>query len=180
MKKPTHEVHLNTPSSMTHFPKPKKEATKQGSKDDVGFNLDGTTPIVPLLEPHSYEGDSPLRFANEPLPIDKSIPEQHTTKKLPSGKVSYNSVFMPPPPNEKEQKLEDLTPHTTPDVNTETKFKEEEKPLRRSTRSTRWIPGKVTKALKMSAIGIGMLFLPTHIVSESTIPEVPGLQHHQM
>ena len=142
----------------------------QGSKDNVGFNLDGTTPIVPLINEDPYEGEAKLRFGNKPIPIDKDIPVEHTTKTLPHKEVSYNSVFAPVTPNTEEQKLENLTPKKDIDIQPN-KFKEEVKPARRSTRKTRWIPVKA-HAMKMTTLGLGMLFLPTHIIAE---PGPPGL-----
>jgi hypothetical protein len=57
-------------------------------------------------------------------------------------------------------------------------LKEETKPLRRSTR-TKWKPSTFSKALKMTALGIGMLFIPTHITSEpSTALQTPVTNTH--
>ena len=33
---------------------------RQGSKENIGFNLDGTTPIVPLISEDPHEGESAL------------------------------------------------------------------------------------------------------------------------
>jgi hypothetical protein len=82
----THHMHPQLPSAFKRpSHKPPKGVIGHGFKDDEGFNQDGTSPIVPLLSPDSYDGESLLRFGNDVIPENPDIQAPKQTKMTPTG-----------------------------------------------------------------------------------------------
>ncbi|MEM7375743.1 MAG: reverse transcriptase domain-containing protein, partial [Bacteroidota bacterium] len=63
-------------------------------------------------------------------------------------------------------------PSSLPD--NDPKLEPKKEPTRRSTRKTRWISGQTKKVLKMASLGLGLFFVPTHIIAEPGLPNLPG------
>ena len=112
-----------------------------------------------IEDPH--EGKSKLRFGNNKMEIDPSIPHFKTSKKLPHGKIRHNSVLQPPDndaqiPVDNEENGECTGPILEEDPNE--LFPPPEPKVRRSERhkvkKTSWMPKGV--------LALGLLMLPNH------------------
>ena len=163
--------------------KSKPIAIKEGFKDEEGFTWEGEFPSVRMDKADPYEGESPLRFGNKPIPIDPEIPTTSGHGKLTNGQMGYNPLFTPAGTSKKPVKtpvvkeepkedcvvMEDDSGTGERAQDTLLDAKEPVTPPRRSERlnRTNWVPTRVTKALK-KALVLGMCALPTHSMAVPT------------
>ena len=66
------------------------------NKDPLDEGFDVETPVVPMIDPDTYNGDALLRYSNEPLEQHPDIDVIKTTGKLPLSKISYPTPYKPP------------------------------------------------------------------------------------
>ena len=92
-----------TENEWTDYQRTKTEKSKQDNNsilgisypEDTGFDTEGT-PFIPVEREDSYEGDSRLRYGNNPMEIDPDIPRFPQSGRESYNDISYEQVYEPP------------------------------------------------------------------------------------